>query len=273
MVLAFVKLTVIKYIPKLPIKEEAEMRREKGQKGFTLIEIIVVIAVIGILTCTLTPLLFSYITDSKNDRAKMEARMLSTTIAKLYADVGAWPFKKGHSKVDVLFSHEENRPDFDPGAGWDTSKYNLLGNILFCNDPNWNGTPNERDDYPMGCVSCGPSWRGPYYDRFSFVDPWGHSYVINAKYFPGGNGECKRVSGSGTGTGGGRDEDRGIGIDKSLGSKAVSSYAGCEGGHCAPTPTVLVCSAGKNGLLETTFDGTKVKGDDICYAITTCDDP
>ena len=67
------------------------MKLRKNQKGFTLIELIVVIAILGILAALVTPRLMGF-TDSANQRVDASnAKLLSNVASMIYADTGAYP--------------------------------------------------------------------------------------------------------------------------------------------------------------------------------------
>jgi len=60
-------------------------------KGFTLIEIIGVMAVIAILASMATSRMFDAIENSKVSAVIQHANSLTTTVANFYADTGVWP--------------------------------------------------------------------------------------------------------------------------------------------------------------------------------------
>ncbi len=60
-----------------------------GKKGFTLIEIIGVLAVISILAAILAPKVFEVIAEAKSTRASAEIQVYSAAVAKWYKDVGS----------------------------------------------------------------------------------------------------------------------------------------------------------------------------------------
>ncbi|MBX2839816.1 MAG: type II secretion system GspH family protein [Gammaproteobacteria bacterium] len=61
------------------------------QKGFTLIEIVGVMAVIAILAAMATPRIFDAIEDAKATSVVQQVNTLKTTVADFYSDTGLWP--------------------------------------------------------------------------------------------------------------------------------------------------------------------------------------
>lgn len=64
---------------------------KKVKKGFTLIELIVVIAILGILAAVLIPKFTSFTDDARKNSAKSEAKTCQTAVSSYYAKYGKWP--------------------------------------------------------------------------------------------------------------------------------------------------------------------------------------
>jgi prepilin-type N-terminal cleavage/methylation domain-containing protein len=60
-------------------------------KGFTLIEIAIVLAVIAILAAVLTPMVTRYLEDSRIARAQADLRTIADGVKLYQRDTGRWP--------------------------------------------------------------------------------------------------------------------------------------------------------------------------------------
>ena len=150
--------------------------------GFTLVEVIVVLAVVLMLTGIAVPLIGGYVEDGRRARAESEAKMLAAAILRTHKDLGDWPSRNGSGTprtVYVLISGP-SKPAANPwGTGgsfptWAMSSTlgDLLDNHLLAN------TPMGQSGAAYATTGSA-RWRGPYLAGGSPVDPWGRPYVCN----------------------------------------------------------------------------------------------
>jgi len=212
------------------------------RRGFTLIEIVIAVAIVAIFAAAISPMVFRHLEDAKVGRAQNEAETIATAVLNYYKDVGAWPYTNTNgpsgNQIDRVVSSDVVAAG--PGAGAQASDANWgvygnskrLGDYLYYNNPDDDsrangGSANQNNqDWPTTGKG---AWKGPYVESYELKDPWGNAYVINARYFPGGR------------------------------------YTGTV------RHKVFVLSAGPNGVWETGFsDGNTedITGDDIGSVIT-----
>ena len=68
-----------------------KIRRKLNKKGFTLIELMIVIAIIGILAAIAIPQFAAYRTKSYNSASQSDLRNVLTTLEAYYADWQSYP--------------------------------------------------------------------------------------------------------------------------------------------------------------------------------------
>lgn len=152
------------------------------ERGFTLVEVIVVLSVVLLLTGIAVPMLTSYMEDGRRARAEAECKVLGAAVMSLYKDVGVFPARSAtgvNNTVNVLLSGTP-KPTANPYAAahqWATWGMNatlgdILDNHLLLNTPN--GAAAGR--YP---ITGSNRWRGPYTAGPAPFDPWGRPYIIN----------------------------------------------------------------------------------------------
>lgn len=130
--------------------------------GFTLIEIIIVIAVIAILAGIATPSIVKNINDSRIARTKSDCKEIASAMASFYKDLGKWPTYNKTTRLGYLKTNDGTMPK--QSAGW-WGKSDLLDNQLITNAPTYPTTGETK-------------WDGPYQTEFK-ADPWGHAYLCN----------------------------------------------------------------------------------------------
>jgi general secretion pathway protein G len=110
---------------------QGEAKWGKGRQGFTLIEILVVIAVIAILASIVTPMVFRNVGDAKASSARAQIEILATALDSYRLDNDFYP-----STAQGIASLR-TKPQGTPAAA------------------NWRG-PYLRKDAPLD------PWRKPY---------------------------------------------------------------------------------------------------------------
>ena len=142
----------------------------KDKKGFTLIELIVVLSVIATLAAALTPMIISYVEDAKSITAKADVKTIAEAILAFNKDMHEWPIwesgtqtKAGDTKYTVLYS-EEGDKDVSCDVPWSTDE-DTIDDQLITNDPN----------YPLTGAK---EWKGPYITNLG-ADPWGNRYYVD----------------------------------------------------------------------------------------------
>ena len=203
------------------------------QLGFTMIEMVVVLAIIATLIAILTPVVATYVDQSRITRAQADARAIGEAIARFERDVGRYPMwstanallQDSTANVVVLrgpgvlpadgtlpvvwISGSPADTDCTASCQWDDIENQLLTNAPL---------------YVTNASLARPfKWKGPYFD--SDADPWGNMYLVNII-------NCKSTS----------------------------------------MDACFVISAGPNGKIETAFNISKNAsvspvGDDILYRI------
>ena len=226
------------------------MYKRSSEKGFSLIEVLVAVAIVAIVAGAITPLVLKYIGDARSTRALSDARTMGQAIIAFNLDTGRWPVSNDGnlnnagelSRLVGLANSDISAANIPAGAGAATG------------DGNWDGggaggTAGAIEDFlrynadadtdPLYTTSTNPAvapgWDGPYLQEVP-TDPWGSPYVVNIRYLDGGG-----VSGA---------------------------TAQEERDHA-----VFVLSAGANGAFETSFDDAtglsndQMGGDDVGWMV------
>lgn len=164
----------------------------KGQDGFTLIEVIVVAAIIAILAGVLVPMILKEIDETRITRAGADIRSISNAILVFKKDTAQWPVMDGTCNPGLTLLRGGGNPPAGLGAnGWDNTSVSAMDDHLMIDDG--------------GCYN---NWKGPYLPSVS-ADPWGNQYLINANLFgvannpvwiisAGPNGSLDMVAGAST---------------------------------------------------------------------------
>jgi general secretion pathway protein G len=72
-------------------KTKSGHSRKNGERGFTLVEILVVITIIALIMSLVGPRVLNYLTESKVKAAKIQMQSFSSALDLLYLDTGRYP--------------------------------------------------------------------------------------------------------------------------------------------------------------------------------------
>ncbi len=68
-----------------------ERARSRGEEGFTLLELLVVLAIMGLLAAIVAPQVLKYLGSSRTQTAKVQIQNISTALELFKLDVGRYP--------------------------------------------------------------------------------------------------------------------------------------------------------------------------------------
>jgi len=94
----------------------------RSDDGFTLLEIMVVVLIIGMLMALLAPRIFSRLTQAKTDIARMSVTQLSQQLELYKLDNGTYPTQEQGLDALVHEPTSEPRPRRYPAGGYVTAK-------------------------------------------------------------------------------------------------------------------------------------------------------
>jgi general secretion pathway protein G len=117
-----------------------ERRRQLGQQGFTLVEMLVVITIIGLIMGLIGPRVLNYLNESKVKAAKIQIQSFSSALDLFYLDAGRYP-----SSAEGLSALVQRTPGV---AAW--------------NGPYLKGGTVPNDPWSHPYVYRSPGERGPY---------------------------------------------------------------------------------------------------------------
>ena|ERR1700736_5309995 len=124
------------------LREQGRGRQDLGQQGFTLVEMLVVITIIGLIMGLIGPRVLNYLSESKVKAAKIQLQSFSSALDLFYLDAGRFP-----STAEGLTALVHSTPGV---AAWN-GPYLKGGNVP--HDP-WNNpylyrSPGERGPYDI----------------------------------------------------------------------------------------------------------------------------
>ena len=148
-------------------------------KGFTLIELAVVLAIIAVLAAVLTPIVTNYIEQAREARAMADARVIADAIRLYQRDVGTYP----------IFDNSTEQIADNPGAadqfiaGPTGASTPAAGVIAWASNVATTTLTSYLNTNYLGrstSAALGKAgFRGPYLGSLE-ADPWGNKFYITA---------------------------------------------------------------------------------------------
>lgn len=77
------------------------LKRQQSQGGFTLLELLVVVAIVGLLAATAIPIYQNALNKSRRMALAADLNALHTAFTRYYADHGKFPSDTGGDKLDL----------------------------------------------------------------------------------------------------------------------------------------------------------------------------
>jgi prepilin-type N-terminal cleavage/methylation domain-containing protein len=151
----------------------------KSNKGFTLIELAVVLAIIAVLAAILTPMVTNYLDQARVSRALADTKTIAQAVNLFKRDMGYYPVytslasaKTGTTSKYLAGPSTATDPTA-VGAGFAAILAASSQDIVTQLNTAWADLPNAANDKNPGHIS----FRGPYIGALD-ADPWGNKYVV-----------------------------------------------------------------------------------------------
>ena len=105
-------------------------KRTKGDKGFTLIELIVVIAVLGVLATLLIPRVVEVPSEAKTKAMEANEKIIKNALERYYLKHGEYPKEEEGLDVLVTEGYLDEIPYKDKASGvkWNINDFNKFIN-------------------------------------------------------------------------------------------------------------------------------------------------
>ena len=168
------------------MKERRMRIKRENESGFTLVEVIVIVAILAILAGVLVPMIFSQIDEARITRAEADCKSISSALLVARKDLGLWPNLYGASctPTATLLYSAGTQPANLAAMGFNATVPLRFRDVLM------------RDDEECYDVSM---YKGPYLPGVE-ADPWDNQYVLGASNFNVANGPVYVLSAGPNGT-------------------------------------------------------------------------
>jgi prepilin-type N-terminal cleavage/methylation domain-containing protein len=156
-------------------------------KGFTLIELAVVLAIIAVLAAILTPMVTGYLDQARIARAQADARTVADAIKLYQRDTGRWPVYATNGDYTASPKVVGGTKNFIVGSNGNyptdgTATWGVTAGTAAA--VNLEGYLNQ-DLSSVGTAAFPKAgFRGPYIGALD-SDPWGNRYILTAKNLDG----------------------------------------------------------------------------------------
>ncbi len=162
------------------------MKVFRNREGFTLIEVIIAVALVSILASAITLPMVRNIKNGKITRAQNDVQTIGTALISFYRDVGEWPTSGG--AVDRLVGNSSlgggnngipaGVPDVSGSSRWQNfGQPGALTEHLIRNRTAGGAGLYTVSRNPINSAG----WNGPYLGEVN-LDPWGNPYLVNIRY-------------------------------------------------------------------------------------------
>lgn len=202
-------------------------RGQAQPRGFTLVEVTIILMVLSVLSLVLLPSIGGYLRDARLARARGDLQAIQQAVVRFLEDTGEGVFRcigNGNRDtsdggtddpsspdpvyvLDMLISDGDTPDGGDIGDGWRWREpwsghpVDTLANHLVQNTPGHD--PSARYRTPADIPTFGSerqvafatqsglgarfAWRGPYLSAPVRSDPWGNRYAVNVVFLDPGS--------------------------------------------------------------------------------------
>ena len=165
--------------------------KRNGNRGFSLIEMVVVLAIIAILAAIITPMIISYVDRARINSARNDVRNIAAAVISFNTDTRVWPIYESSGEIP-------NGAAFDVmvTVGDDAALDSGLTSTLWTSGSSGDlrATVNENS---LGLSTSGRrGWNGGYMNDI-LEDPWGTKYYFNGVHLKPGASSASFVLSAG----------------------------------------------------------------------------
>lgn len=158
------------------------MTHTKDSRGFTLLEMVVVLAVIAILAAILTPIVTSYVDRARLNSARTDVKNIAAAVVQFNTDTKFWPIYSTNTAEDTPTAGttiagvlRTDGADVPAAASLNWTTTVLSSSLELATTMNTNFYVRDTTGGPGKSV-----YRGPYLELSP--DPWGSRYYVTATY-------------------------------------------------------------------------------------------